>query len=161
MRNPSRQEGVVRTTVVRSGSYNSAVAATGASSTYLDLVASSDFTSFASLYRTFRVVAMEIQFLDLQPTSPIAAVIGTGHVGGTLVTPSVAYVQDLPDAVNVKPYQQHVLHWRPRNPSERIFLDTTTGLDYGGFFLWSLGGTAVSNKWRYLVRYVVEFKDRI
>ncbi len=161
MRNPSMQSNVVRTTIVGSGNFNSAVGSTGATLTYSYLTGLTDFISFASLFREFRVVGIEIQFLDLQPSSPIPALAGTLHSGGVLPTNGLSLVQDLPDSVNIRPYQQHSFHWRPTNIAERLYLDTSSTVDYGGFHFWSLGGTAVTAKWRYLVRYVVEFKDRV
>ncbi len=161
LRNPSSQMNVSRTTIVGSGSYNSSVGSTGATLTYSYLTSLTDFASFATLFREYRVVGMEIQFLDIQPTTPIPALAGTLHSGGVLPSNALALVQDLPDSANIKPYQQHVYHWRPTNPAEKLFIDTSSTLDYGGFFFWSLGGSSVTSKWRYLIRFVVEFKDRV
>ncbi len=161
LRNPSLQPGVVRSTIVGSGSYNASVSSTGATLTFSYLTSLTDFTSFAALYRDFRVVGIEVQFMDLQPGTPVPALAGTLHSGGVLPTNALALVQDLPDSANIRPYQQHKFYWRPTNMAEKLFIDTSSTIDYGGFFFWSLGGTAVSTKWRYLVRFVVEFKDRV
>ncbi len=159
--NRSVQTNIITATIVNSGSYNATVAASGATQTYVNLQASGDFVSFATLYREYRVTRIQVQFLDLQPGTPIPALIGMAHCGGTLAPNTVAYVQDLPNSQNVKPYQQHNLIWRPTNPAERLFVDTSSSADYGGFYFQSLGGAAVTAKWRYLIRFTVEFKDRL
>ncbi len=161
MRNPARESGVVRTTISLSGSFNALVAATGANLTYSDLTATTDFTSFASLYRDFRVIGMEFQLFDQIPASVVPALAGTLHTGGVAPASTVGIVQDTPDAQNIKPYGQHYYYWRPTNQAEKLFIDTSTTSNFGGLYFWSTGGTAVTGKWRYMVRFVVEFKDRL
>ncbi len=161
LRNPARESGVVRTTVSVSGSFNAVVASSGGTLKYSDLTGTTDFTNFAALYRTYRIVGIEFQIFDQNPTAVVSALAGTLHTGGVAPSATLVLVQDCPDSANIKPYGQHHYYWRPTNQAERLFMDTSSTSDYGGLYFWSLGGTAVTGKWRYLVRYVVEFKDRI
>ncbi len=161
LRNPAREAGVVRTTICLSGSFNAVIASSGASLSYSDLTGSTDFTSFAGLYKDYRVIGMEFQLFDQIPTSTVSALAGTLHTGGASVSSTLFLVQDTPDAQNIKPYGEHHYYWRPTNAAEKMFLDTSSTTNYGGLYFWSLGGTAVSGKWRYLARFVVEFKDRL
>ncbi len=161
LRNPAREPGVIRTTISLSGSFNSVVGSSGATLKYSDLTVTPDFTNFAALYRDFRIVGIEFQLFDQIPTSVVSAIAGTLHTGGVAPSATLALVQDCPDSANIKPYGQHHFYWRPTNQAERLFIDTSTTSDFGGLYFWSLGGTAVTGKWRYMVRYVVEFKDRV
>lgn len=163
LRNPGRVPNGVRTTVTLTGSLSSAVAAAGSTLTYADIQAASDFTAFSGLYRDYRVVGLEIEIFDALPTtSPVTPLMmGTHHTGGTLPTPSLSLVQDLPDSQNIPPFGRTWFYWRPTSPSEKLFLPTGGTADYGGLVTWCLGGAVNTGKWRYLARAVVEFKDRI
>ncbi len=160
-RNPNQDPNIHRFTVNFAGQLNAAVAATTASNTMADVKTASDFVSVSGLYRTYRIVGMEYQFFDLQPGTAVPAVIGTLHCGGTLPSVGVSLVQDCLDATNVVPYRQHKLHWIATQPFEKLFFDTTSGNDFGGLVFYSVGGAAVTGKWRYLAKAIVEFKDRL
>jgi len=163
IRNPNMDPNIHRATITVSGSYNSTVAATTASFTMADVRGATDFSSFAALYKTHRVVGFEVQFFDLQPGAPVPAIIGTIHTGNSIPAISASLVQDLPNSTNIVPYKQHYLYWIGKTAYERLFWDVSAGSsnDFGGLLFYSVGGSAVTNKWRFLVRAVVEFKDRI
>ncbi len=168
VRNPSQDPKVHRTVITVTGSLNATTAANATSRTIADVRSANDYTTFAGLYKTYRVVGMEFQFFDLQPGTPCYAVIGTNHTGGTLPSVTAGFVQDCPDATNVVPYRSHYLHWIANTPFEKLFFDNTQATnvnDFGGFFVVTdalpSGSSTVLSKWRYLVRAVVEFKDRV
>jgi len=164
VRNPSMDPKIHRATITVSGSFNAAAGGTGATVTMADIRGATDYTNFSALYKTHRVVGLEVELFDLQPGSPIAAMCGTMHTGGSVGSATLALVQDLPDSANIIPYRSHYLHWIANTPAEKLFYDsglTATLNDFGGLFFWSLGGSVVTTKWRYLVRAVVEFKDRV
>ncbi len=160
---PAGDPSVVRTRVTLGSSISSAVGAAGASVTYSDIQTSTDFATFATLYKTYRVVGMEFEVFDQVPTSIAPTTVGTVHTAGLAPTPSASLVQDLPNAKNIQPYGgASYFYWFPNNVAERQFVDTTSNAsNFGGLAVWNLGGTAQTNKIRVLSRIIVEFKDRI
>jgi len=160
-RNPSQDFKVHRTTITVTGQLNSAAAATNASVTMPDVKAAVDYVAFTGLYRTYRIVGMEFQIFDLQPGTPVASVVGTIHSGGSLPALGVGLVQDCLDSTNIVPYRQHHFYWIASQPFEKLFFDTSVANDFGGLVFHSAGGTAVTAKWRYMVRAIVEFRDRL
>ncbi len=162
-RNPNLDSTIHRVPITLTGTFNSTVAPSTGSFSLADVRSASDYTAFAALYKTHRIIGLEIEFVDMQPGSPVGAVIGTMHTGGQLPTLSASVVQDTLNSTTVIPYRSHYLHWIANSPFEKLFFDVGVGSldDFGAFVLYSAGGTAVSNKWRYLARAVVEFKDRL
>ncbi len=162
LRQPARTPGAVRTTVQSTGTFNVSTTAGTTAITYGNLQGLSDYTAFAAIYRTFRVVGMHFQLSDLQANSPCHAIAGTFHSGGSIPTITSGLVQDLPDVMNLRPYETNDWYWFPQSFNEKEFVSTGVVDNWGGLLAYfAAAGVNISPKYGYKVVFVVEWKDRL
>lgn len=125
-----------------------------------------DWSSFASVYQEYRVVAMEVKWLN-RYNSTYTTTITPGF--GAM---AVYHIPTVPTAISIDEVVQNANHklwntgrpltmeWRARGTEEMAWMTTATSSSHGGIQVYAEGCTASTLLGCWILTFTVEFRGR-
>lgn len=130
------------------------------------VTSSTDWSSFANVYQEYRVVAMEVKWLN-RFNSTYTSTISPGF--GAM---AVYHVPTVPTAVSIDEVVQNANHklwntgrpltiqWRARGTEEMAWMTTASSASHGGIQVYAEGCTASTLLGCWILTFTVEFRGR-
>lgn len=129
---------------------------------FLDLVGSDDFISFAQQYVEFRVRGIRFDVYDVNPSSaPTINYWATYHTVDSTVASTIEDIMDRPDCRSVPPGEGRIsLAWLAHGIPEMAFQNTGSYQRLGGLVFNTQSTSTVSPKYTIMAKFVVDFRGR-
>ncbi len=131
-----------------------------------DVTSTTDFSSYASAYQEYRVLGMELKYVNRYNNTATtyrdagAGAMCTSHISSIGTPANLDAVAQVADHKAWRTGAPLTVHWRARGVEEMVFNSTAGTATHGGIQYYCATGTADVSYGKFFITFLVEFRAR-